>query len=40
MDWLAENVVGRIPSYDELTELGKATADAMGVSAVHADRRG
>ena len=40
MDWLAENVVGRIPSYDELTDLGKATADTMGVSAVHRDRRG
>ena len=40
MDWLAENVDGRIPAYDELTELGKATADAMGVSAVYGDRRG
>lgn len=40
MDWLAENVAGRIPSYDELTELGKATVDAMGVSAVYGDRRG
>lgn len=40
MDWLAENVVGSIPAYDELTELGKATADAMGVSVVREMRRG
>jgi len=39
MDWLLENVVGRIPSYEELTELGKATADAMGVAVVHENRR-
>ena len=31
MDWLASNVVGSIPRYDELTELGKATVDMMGV---------
>lgn len=31
MDYLAENVEGRIPDYDELTEVGKATADMMGV---------
>ena len=31
MDYLAENVVGRIPSYDELTPMGRATVDAVGV---------
>ena len=31
MDYLVENVVGRIPDYEELTEIGKATADMMGV---------
>ena len=31
MDFLTENVEGRIPDYEELTELGKATADMMGV---------
>lgn len=35
MDWLAENVDGRIPAYDELTPLGQATVDSMGVARAH-----
>ena len=31
MDYLMENVVGSIPVYGELSELGKATVDTMGV---------
>ncbi len=31
MDWLAETVVGEIPPYEALTEVGKATVDLMGV---------
>ena len=31
MDWLAENVVGALPSYDQLSEIGKATVDMVGV---------
>ena len=37
MDYLMENVVGAIPAYDELTELGKATVDAMGVGKASGD---
>ncbi|MCI8525091.1 MAG: BMP family ABC transporter substrate-binding protein [Oscillospiraceae bacterium] len=31
MDWLAENVVGGIPAYDELSETGKATVGVVGI---------
>lgn len=31
MDWLAENVVGSLPRYDQLSEVGKATVDMVGV---------
>ena len=31
MDWLVENVVGSLPAYEELDEMGKATADVVGV---------
>lgn len=31
MDWLVENVVGAIPKYNELDDIGKATADVLGV---------
>lgn len=31
MDWLVENVEGTIPVYDELTDMGKATVDMVGV---------
>ena len=32
MDYLMENVSGGIPAYGELTELGRATVDTMGVA--------
>ena len=31
MDYLVDNVIGSIPSYDELSEMGKATVNAVGV---------
>lgn len=31
MDWLAENVIGAIPVYDELNETGKTTVGIAGV---------
>ena len=31
MDWLAENVVGSLPRYDQLSEVGKAPVDMVGV---------
>ena len=31
MDYLAENVEGSIPSYEELSPLGRATVDTVGV---------
>lgn len=31
MDWLVENVVGALPSYEQLTDEGKATVDLVGV---------
>ncbi len=31
MDYLVENVEGRIPAYDELSETGKATVESVGV---------
>ena len=32
MDYLVDNVVGSIPSYDEMTFIGKTTVDTVGVS--------
>ena len=32
MDYLVDNVIGSIPAYDELSDMGKATVDAAGVS--------
>ena len=32
MDYLAENVIGSIPTYDELNLIGKKTVDMVGVS--------
>ncbi len=32
MDYLVDNVVGSIPAYDRLSETGKATVEAVGVS--------
>lgn len=40
MDWLAENIVGSIPEYEQLSETGKATVDLVGVEAVSKDKRG
>ncbi|MGM9537221.1 MAG: BMP family ABC transporter substrate-binding protein [Candidatus Onthomonas sp.] len=34
MDWLAENVVGELPSYQQLSYEGKATVDVVGVEKV------
>ena len=31
MDWLAENVIGSILPYEQLTAIGRATADMMGI---------
>ena len=30
MDWLADNVVGDIPSYEQLNDDGKATVESAG----------
>ena len=32
MDYLVDNVIGSIPTYDELSDKGKATVDTVGVS--------
>lgn len=32
MDYLVDNVVGSIPTYDELNEIGKTTVDSAGVT--------
>lgn len=34
MDWLAENVVGELPAYRQLSQEGKATVDIVGVEKV------
>ena len=39
MDYLAENIIGEIPVYDQLTELGKATVDTVGVVKASRDKR-
>ncbi len=31
MDYLVDNVIGRIPTYDELTEVGRETVDMVGI---------
>jgi hypothetical protein len=31
MDWLVSPIEGRIPSYEELSDTGKATVDMVGV---------
>lgn len=38
MDWLVQNVVGTIPSYEELSDEGKATVDIVGVDRATEDR--
>ena len=37
MDWLVENVEGAIPVYEELTDMGKATVDMVGVKSKRKD---
>ena len=32
MDYLVDNVIGSIPSYDKLSDMGRATVDTVGVS--------
>lgn len=34
MDWLADNIVGAIPEYNELSDEGKATVDMVGIEKV------
>ena len=31
MDYLVDNVIGEIPTYDELSPMGKATVDTAGI---------
>ena len=38
MDYLMENVVGAIPRYEDLSELGKATVDMVGVAPATKDK--
>ena len=33
MDWLADNIVGAIPAYEQLNDIGKATVGIVGVHA-------
>ena len=40
MDWLVENVEGSIPAYDQLTDMGKATVDMVGVEPASKDKKG
>lgn len=39
MDWLVSNVVGIIPRYEQLTEIGRHTVDMMGVSPATQDAK-
>jgi len=34
MDWLSDNIVGSIPAYEELNEIGKATVGIVGIEGV------
>lgn len=38
MDWLVHNVVGTIPTYEQLSDEGKATVDIVGVERATEDR--
>lgn len=38
MDWLVDNVVGDIPTYEQLSDEGKATVDIVGVEPATEDR--
>lgn len=39
MNWLADNIVGTIPAYEELDETGKATVGIVGVEAAGKDKQ-
>lgn len=39
MDWLADNVVGSIPVYEELSQEGKATVDMVGIEKVKNEKK-
>ena len=36
MDWLAENISGSIPAYEELTPVGKETVNIVGIDSPEA----
>ena len=38
MDWLVDHVVGDIPTYEQLSDEGKATVDIVGVEPATEDR--
>ena len=40
MDYLMENVMGKIPQYEALSDVGKATVDLVGVEPATKDKRG
>jgi len=40
MDWLAENITGSMPAYEELNEMGKATVKVVGVDTPESDTDG
>ncbi len=40
MDWLVENVEGSLPSYEQLTDEGKATVDLVGVDPSKKEQKG
>ena len=40
MDYLVENVEGRIPEYDELSSTGKATVESVGVEKAKKPEKG
>jgi basic membrane lipoprotein Med (substrate-binding protein (PBP1-ABC) superfamily) len=40
MDWLVENIVGNIPAYQELNDMGKATVGIVGVQQATQQDRG
>ena len=37
MDYLVDNVIGHIPTYDEMSPIGRATVDMMGVHQAKAE---
>jgi hypothetical protein len=40
MEELMDNVIGRIPRYEELTDTGRATVDVVGVAPATKEKRG